>query len=564
MRPLVPFVLALPAVQADFLDLDYRVRLSVADPAEELVRVDAELSGLSGPLELGFASKSSYVSLEPRLVLEPRATDPEGEPLALERLDPYRWLLDPGEADRALLDWTVRLDHRRHPDVVGRDEYEQPYLREDHGVLTCATTLLVPRTVYLEDRLDATVSFALPPGWAVEAPWPERSPNVFVPPDVSGLATDLIAIGAWDRLRTVVNGVDLSVVFAPGQESLKEAIAEPLAKIVEAELELFGLQPHERYLFLFVEPDQALGYGGSIKPNSMTLFLSSDLPVDFARDELRHLLAHEYHHTWMIARCQPEDELRFVMEGFTDWYAALVPWRIGEVDDASFHARVLEQFSRADAALAELEGSLAEAGGDAFFEGGAAYDACYRVGFALAAWTELALREAKVGYGLDELLRRFYNDPRWDEGLRPTPEDWFALVAEGIGEELAERQRAGVFGEDGFDWVELFELVGLRLEREVQPLDPTPRANFEGNRVTAIDPAGAGYRVGLREGDLLLEVSGRPVVDARTAQGNWRADEQGRIAVVLERGGERLEFAVEYPAKAVYRFAEGQPELPWG
>lgn len=564
MIALAPLASLLIQVPNEFLDLDYRVRVAVADPSEELVFLDAELSGLTGPLELGFLEGSSFVTIEPRLHQVPRAMDAMGNELSMERLDGFSWRLDPEGAERVFLDWAIRLDHRRHPDVVGRDGYEQPYLNADHGLLTCATTMLVPRLEYLEDSLSSKVSFALPPAWAVETPWPEPSQNVFVPPDGAALSGDLIAIGGWDRHRDIVGGVDLSVLFAPGQADLKTAIAEPLARIVSAELELFGVTPHERYLFLFVEPEDSMGYGGSAKPNSMALFMSEDLPVSFARDGLRHLLAHEYHHSWMLSRCQPEDELRFVIEGFTDWYAAVVPWQIGETNDEAFHNRVLQQLGRADTALAELEGSLAAAGGNPFFAGGPAYDACYAAGFGLAAWTELALRQADAGYGLDELMRRFYNDARWDGGDRPSADDWFALLAEGVGEDLAALQRAVVEGAEPFDWVTLFGRVGLEIAREVERLELSPKANFEGNRVTAIDPSGAGYLIGLRQGDALLEVGGRPVLDERTARGNWRPDAAGRIELVVERAGQRLELAGEYPSQTVYRLPEQAPARPWG
>lgn len=549
----------------DAFELRYELTISVGDPASELVHLRAHLRGLEGPLELSLPERSSYITLEPRLSLAPAARTAEGEALGLERLSPFLWRLDPGEATEAWLDWTIQLDHRRHPEVVGRDEYEQPYLRADYGLLTCASSVLVPALEFEADQLDATVHFALPPGWNVEVPWPETTPNTFRPPDVAALSDDLIAIGAWDIHREQVGGVDVSVAFAPGQGELKEALADSLGRIVEAELELFGMRPHERYLFLFVEPaEDTYGFGGSTKPNSILLFLSQDLPVNQVGEGLRHLLAHEYHHSWMLATCMPADELRFVVEGFTDWYASVVPRRLGLLSTQAFHTKITDQLTRADQALAKLEGSLAEAGGDGFFAGGAAYDACYAAGYGLAAWTELALARAEAGLDLDELMRRFYNDPRWEGEPQPTLEDWFGLLEATLGSELAALQQAAVTGGEPFDWVTLFAAVGLDLEAETELLPPSARANFEGNRLTGIDPAGAAAALGLRSGDLLLEINGRPVVDERTARGNWRADEDGRIALVFEREGERLEVAGPYPTRTRYSLS-GEPEqLPWG
>ena len=175
------------------------------------------------------------------------------------------------------------------------------------------------------------------------------------------------AIGAWDVLQSQAADMELTLAFAPGQEELRAAVLERIVPIVEYELELFGTTPQEKYLFLFGESSMR-GYGGSPKSSSMTLFVSPELPVSFATQGVEYLIAHEFHHTWMKARCQPEDELRFVIEGYTDYYAHLVPWRLELQDDAKLLSSLRGKLSELEGAQGDI--SLTAAGGPIFFEGG--------------------------------------------------------------------------------------------------------------------------------------------------------------------------------------------------
>ena len=434
----------------------FAVTLTIDDPAEALVTCEARLTRLAGPLTLAFPERYAYATLEPRLEVAPVAVDERGLPLTLLHDDPFAWTLEPGEAHTAHLTWTVRLDHRDQPGVAGRDEYEHPYLEADHGLLVAGALVLAPRAV----DVDATLRFRLPAGWPVFSPWPECEPGVYAP-SARALSDDLIAVGAWHVTEGDSHGLHYTVAFAPGQDELRRLVMPRLPPIIESEVALFGGAPQSDYLFVFGRPDQVSSYGGSPKAGSMTLFVARDLPLEFAVDSVTHLIAHEYHHTWMKSRCAPQDDLRFVMEGFTDWYATVVPWRLGLVDDPALLATLEGKFAEAQGSLAAFGGSLADAGGPEFFTGGDAYQACYSGGLLMALWTDLALRAAGEFDGLDGLLRAFYNDERWSDGTRPDLGHWLALLGERLGPDAASLQADAVRRPSGPDWPALFRYVDL-------------------------------------------------------------------------------------------------------
>lgn len=547
------------AAAASGRELALRATLRIDDPASERVQVELELSGLAGPTLLEFPIGHSYVVLEPRFAEPPRLEQPAAG-ARLERSGSFAFRLDPGTADSARLSYAMRLDHRRQPEVVGRDEYEQPYLAADHGLLVSAVLLMAPRAA----QPDA-VRFELPPGWGIECPWPEVEPGVFRPTDRAALQHDLIAVGAWTVARQQVGGVDLSVAFAPGQERLAARLAADLSRIVARELELFGSRPHPRYLLLFGRPDQPGGFYGSPKRGSMTLSVAADLPADSVAEGLCHLVAHEYHHTWMQASCQPHGELRFFIEGFTDWYAYRVTAELGLLAPAGLRQAFLARLSAAESALSGYDDSLAAAGGADFFRGGPAYEACYAAGLCLAVLLERGLPRAGGSSGLDALMQDFYGDPRWRDGTQPRLADWLELLAERLGPEQAGLHAAiesALVSKAEIDWAALFALTGLRLERRIEALEQSPRANFKGTTVTALDPAGAAAAVGLAAGDRVLAVQGRAVADEAALRRAWAADPEGRFELRFERDGKAQGYSGPYPSRAAWRCEPAEPWIP--
>lgn len=469
-------------------------RFRIVDPAEARVDCELELRALSGPVTLSLPERIAFLVLdEPRFVSAPRivateaqgASEGNGESAAvLERLEPYAWRLEPGAASTVRLAWSVPLDHRELPEVAARAGFEFPYLRKDHGMLALGVLALAP------EQLDAgrvRVDFELPDGWPVHAPWESADDGSFSPASRESLQQDLVAVGDWQVHEEHVAGMDLTLAFSPGQRAMFDAVVARAPTIIEETLRHFGVTPQPAYLFLFGEP-QPNGYGGSPKIASMTLFVDPELPADFAVQGVTHLIAHEFHHTWMRARCAPVDALRYLAEGFTDYYAYLLPWRAGLTGDAELRGAFEAKLAEYEQAQAGSARTLEEAGGPEFFQGAEAYRATYAGGLVLALWLDLALRQAAEPTTLQDVLRRFYEDPRWRDGTQPTPEHLWAIVAQAGGAELADRGRAFTQQPGVVDWPAAFAELGHSVTRsEAADAADTPEAE---NADNAADVAG--------------------------------------------------------------------------
>ena len=511
--------------------------------------MELTLSELKGPLELSLPRGTTATNLpEPRLVGEVeivQGSDAASKAAILTRVAPYDWSLDPGGATSLSLRWEVALDHRLQPETRG-DEYEYPYLADDHGMLsTCALYLAPYKLKYIE------VTFELPKDWALHVPWPELGEGRYAPTSVRSLQDDLIAIGDWDVVRTQIEELDLTIAFAPGQDELRSAVPELIESLVAAELAVFGCTPQPKYTFLFGRPDTP-AFGGSPKTWSMTLSVDAVFPLRVALDGLTHLISHEFHHTWGRARCRVPLDLRFLGEGFTDYYAWMIPWRAGIYDDGRAAGQVATGFAHYEQNQIECGLSLIECG--SHFEQGAASTTLLQGGRALALLLDLRIRQEQAEKSLDDLMRVFYEDPRWGVGRNPQVDDLLERIVEFTDEEFAKLFETWLGQTEQVDLVQALKEFELELGRELLPLPSHPGALFEGTTLVAIDPSASAAFVGVLTGDRFVAINGTAVSTEDELRAAWHPTPDGRVEVLLERPGEeeRVHLAAEWPQRIQY------------
>ncbi|MBL8860555.1 MAG: hypothetical protein JNK02_00960 [Planctomycetes bacterium] len=518
---------------------EYRVRL--LDPARRAVEVELRLEGLdpaTREVELSLPEGYSFVRLDAPLFAAPLvARTAAGAPLAVANATPYRWTLATQGADSAIVSWTAALTAHERPEVAERDAYGHPYVAPDHAILMTGALLVAPS---LPSEPTWRVRVAGPAGWPVLAPWPEVEPGVLDPGSRNALHNDLLALGAWSTRCFQLDGMRITAAFAPGQPALEALAAPAIERICAAELELFGMVPRSEYLFLFVAPRPVAGFSfaGSPKTGAMVLQVCGDLANPVASERVSHLVAHEFHHLWAVARLDFGDDLRFVGEGFTDWYAHLVPARLGLWSWERFGEELGAKLDAWLRIAPDLDASLREAGGRRFFEGGAHYEATYSGGLLVAALLDLELRRAGRAEGLDGFLRSFVNDPRWSRAQGPGWADFLDHVELALGPDA--RERVGAWTGDPRRFFPALELkrLGVAVERVEEPR--RLRANFDGARITALDPRSEAGALGLATGDLVRAVNGREVADARAIQAAWAEPVAGEVEVRIERGGSEL------------------------
>jgi predicted metalloprotease with PDZ domain len=535
-----------------------RYTISASSPESQRVVVDVSLTGLDPretTLRWEMQQRFAFVRLPEPLIEEPVRATAGGRPVSLRRAGPYEWEAALDGQREMTLSYAVPLTHRALEAVRNRDAYEYPYLAADHGLLVTAALLLYPTTA---PPLDLRVQFELPAGWRIITPWRPVGQREFDPGGPESLLNDLVAVGSWHTHEIRVGDFVGTIAFAPGQEPLEAAAVDPIRRIVDYELKLFGRPAQGRYLFVFGRPDTS-GMAGSPKTHSMTLSVEPRLAPHAGR-YLPHLIAHEFYHTWSAALFEMPDELRWVGEGFTDYYAYLVSARLGLTSWKEF-AETLGDKMRGSADNPQRgKLSLCAAGGEVFFRDRDAYNLVYDGGLLIAAWLDRAIRLQGRGQTLDALMRAFHNDPRWTKDeVTPSVKDFLAAAERFTDTATVAKLERLVRRPYRLEPLEAFAELGVTIRREEAPPDLDLRANLDGTRVIDIDPASVTHRVGVRANDRLVEINGRPVGDAREVRLAWREPVDDRIRVTVERDGRRL--VLDEPVPRIERFIV--PVEPW-
>lgn len=489
----------------------------------------------------------SFTRLPEPIIENLRPAIPQGGVL-IERANAYEWDVKSGGATQLALHYRIPLRHRQDPDVIeNHDQYEHPYLAADHGLLATPALFMHPTDIAVET---IRVKFEAPEGWPVIAPWRSTRPNEFDPGRRHELLDDLIAVGAWDLHAFQVGEFEGRIAFAPGQEALIEPVLETVPNIVRYQLDLFDRPAEGRYLFLFGRPDGP-GMAGSPKRASMTLQADRKDPKGSAR-RLNHLIAHEFFHTWSKELRLP-GELRWVNEGITDYFAYLTLARTGVHSWERFGEVVAERMNRCAANPLWDEMSISAAGGDPFFKDQDANQLVYQGGFLLGLWLDLAIRERGEGFELIDLMRAFVNDAEvGPDDVPPGAVEFLELVAFMAGEEISEALLLELEQPYAFDPSEALGALGLAVEHTIGSPELSLRANLDGCRVGSIDPNGLGHRIGIRQGDLLLDLNGRSVNNAAQVWDAFRRTEGNRVSVRLFREGETIEIDEPIPPRHLF------------
>ena len=522
---------------------------SGATPAH--VEVEARYRGLGGEETLDFLlpDRHSYVQLEPRWRNAPQAFGARGKPFATESVEPWRLRVTKGGASEVVLLLDVLLDHREQPAVVGRDEYEHPGVLADGSLILFGSALFpLPESLPQDRPLQARVVVDDPR--PLVSSWPRATDGALAPSDPWALQSDLLLVGAFDVARLDVEGAAVQCAFAPGNERLRPIVPPLVEAVVREQCARMARAPAGDWLYVFNPPADVQGrsLAGSPKRTSMTLSVSGRFADDELRADLAHLMAHEFHHTFATARGPGfEGELRFVGEGFTDWYAWQSARLCGALSDERWTKVLAGKLADDRELRTRARLSLAEAGGMAFFLEPQAYEQVYTCGYVLAAVLDAELAAAGAKGGFDEFYRGLLDAP---------PADLDAFL-ERVGQATTPATRAWFEGAlRGRDADALARLAALGVPTSLETKPPQLRANLErvvdasGRafvRVVDLDPADPAALHGLAAGDIIDSVAGARVDSAADVQRLWAVERGDTLELACRRGEQAWSIVMPAP-----------------
>lgn len=258
------------------------------------------------------------------------------------------------------LNWTKLSKNHWQVDTTGETAIEVRYriyaneltvrtnhLDRTHGYFNGAALFFyIPG--FEQHSLQVTI---VPPNseWRVATPLPTVSGqvNTFEAPDFDMLVDSPFEVGVHQLYEFEVLG-KLHQFAIWGQGNIDpERVIQDTQKIIQAEAELFGGLPYDRYLFLLHLA--AHGFGGLEHKNACSLIYSRfGFRADDRYQRFMQLVAHEFFHLWNVKRIRPEALETFdydnenytpslwFSEGTTSYYDLAFPLRAGIYDAKAY------------------------------------------------------------------------------------------------------------------------------------------------------------------------------------------------------------------------------------
>jgi predicted metalloprotease with PDZ domain len=415
----------------------------------------------------------------------------------------------------------------------------------------------------LPDRTFARIR--TPSGLELHSPWPvaknlQREGETWyeVPARVTREGgSDYLPLGKWIGPSLTAGDVQFSMLFPPEAAHFEQRLGRSLQGIMKYGLRLFASPSQRNLIFAFRLGQPGSGANvGTVKDNSVYIVFDPKR-AEVQPDALAHIIAHEFIHLWGDrARITRVPEMRWLYEGFTDYYASQVCSRLELMQREGFTKQFVEQIEKSLQSPMRGRWSISEAGAKGLQGDNDATELAYSGGWVLAAWLDAAIREESLARGkspgfaplegdvakpgtLDELLREFYNDSQWSDEHLPTPEAFLERLAKYLPP--AQIAKFGRFTTEAwaFDPVKEFPLVGIPIGSRRVPAERLGVILGQGNLIVQqLAPGEAGEIFGLKARDELLRVNGQSVTSTAELRSAWLQSGDGETEIVVRREGQ--------------------------
>ena len=260
-----------------------------------------------------------------------KAFDQDGNPVALDSLDPRSWQVDAEGLT------SLRVEYHLAVDNDAAAKATPVYFL--HGPATF---------LWLEGAEDLPhfLHLDLPEGWDFSSghrPYPGEN-NTWYSPNFDVFVDCPMAFGAMEKYFFELQGKEFEVALlgrVPSEARFdREDWIDRVRRISQATYDIVGDFPFERYVYLFIF-NRIGGYSGLEHLNSTTIQVSHRMIEQGQLEPLESVTAHEFFHAWNVKRIRPQNLGPFDytkdarttdlwwMEGVTSYYNDVILERAG-------------------------------------------------------------------------------------------------------------------------------------------------------------------------------------------------------------------------------------------
>jgi len=477
------------------------------------------------------------------------AVSAAGDSLPIQHDSPISWVIDSKGAARITVRYTAGLRDT--------DQWRRPnnrwFLRSSSGVVDGPRTFM-----YLDGwkQAPARVTFQVPAGWRVATGLVPTTVDstTYAAPNYDVLIDAPVLLGKFLTYRFSAAGtphravVDLGGgrAYAPG------IFVDVLQRIATTAIGIFGSAPYADYTYIFVG-----GRGGGLEHlNSTTIGVTSETLARNPRGA-EAVSAHEFFHAWNVKRIRPvelgpfdyEHEVRTVnlwwSEGVTDYYADVILARAGLESPDDFVRGLATSIGNYRSNPARLLVSPERSSWtvwDSPVVNNSHVISYYLQGELLGFLLDLAIRDSTDNVkSLDDVMRYLLDHYAGERGF--TRDELVAAVRSATGRNFEEFWRLYVSGATEIPWDDHLRAAGWKVVFSETPdidarIGSIPPA-VQGGRWRAVaTPGSAAEAAGLRTGDELVRINGRPIIDGTDVSAAVRAvGPRAEVVVEVVRDG---------------------------
>ena len=484
-----------------------------------------------------------------RNVLNFRAEDGAGNPLAWRKTTKNTWQVKSGRSDSIIVSYDVNAFTR--------------FVAE--SCLDDSLGFISPTGVFMHiaGRIQQPVTVTVKPyqGWSRVSTGldpVEGKPNTYFAPDFDVLYDCPILVGNQEILTFEVQGIPhIFAVDNLGTFDRQKFVVD-LKRMVEAAAAIIGEIPYRHYAFLVIGP----GGGGLEHSNSTVLTLNpSGLNDPAGYKRWLRFVAHEFFHLYNVKRIRPialgpfdydkenYTTMLWVSEGFTSYYEDLILRRAGLITGDDVFEATRSNIANYESIPGHRFQSAAESSFDTWLHSFGRGDnaanttiSYYDKGAALGMLLDFKIRaETKNRKSLDDVMRALYQEYYKGKKRGFTDAEFRAVCERLAGCPLAEIFDAYVSTTKDIDYAKYLAYAGLDIDVQPQegagPYFGASTRERDGKLIVSnVEWDSPTMHAGLSAEDEIIALDGVRV-NARTMEGILRQKKPAdRIRVLISRG----------------------------
>lgn len=544
--------------------------ISLANPEQHLVEVQIILPEGSAQRDLQLPVWNALYQIRDfaQYVNWIHAKDRAGHPLSVRQLNDSQWQIAGAETGAV-------VEYQIYVDSFGPFGAQ---LNPHHAFLNLAQLLMYPLDARNQPMV---VRFnQVPPTWRIATPLASSQDGAFSAESYDRLVDSPVEIGTFQESDFDQGGAHYRIAIdAEPADYDQEKITAMVRKIVASATSWMEDRPFDNYMFLYHFPRGPAG-GGMEHSYSTAIDVNAGA-LAHSPEVLASVTAHEFFHLWNVKRIRPQtlEPVDYTKENFTRalWFsegctstaADIIQLRAGLLDERRFEQQIASAIAELERRPAHLTQSAEASSLDAWLEGNAYYRrpersiSYYNKGELLGIILDLAVREASHGQQSLREVFQWMNANYAKQGQFFPDSDGVRRAAEAVSQtDLSEFFAKYVQGTEEIPWNDFFRSVGLRIveqENTIADAGFVASRNFDGPMtVEAVTVGGDAERAGLRVGDTIVEINGKPPAQESSEDMAALAPEETiTVKARARRGAEReLKWKASRRSELTYEFKD--------